>query len=805
MIRQVSDSGAAAPRRNPVIRLLSSVWFGIFLMVLILIYASVASALPQVRGAVEMTEMQIFNHWVFGSLIGLFCLVLSVATWTRIRWNVTNLGVLTVHAGLLILAGGSYLYFSGKVEGDTPLISPRVELVNVSAGASRVVAEVPAQPGESWSRNMPAFGGPVSLLVKSIKGGDWRTVLDGKPPAEPISEVTVSVQLGEQAAREFTLSSADGKNSAMLDGRLAVRFRSFPPQSGFYDQEHAALYLRKAGESQPIMLPVEGLPIYRERYLDDGGGPLLDSNGQPMPSKRVRPEIAFDFSQLKGNKRLGFLAGLGERFIPTGWFEHWRLPIDVKTPAEVPFDIQITGYIPYYSTFKQRVVPGGQKLDPAAYIKLSDRTRTREAVLFALRPAEAEFTPGAPVEFRWVEGVEQREKLLAAQAGAHELEIELRDPPLKKVLAIDVGQVIKLDEAGYELKIADLSPSWPLMTPGYENARSAMASVDVTAPGKKYNRTVIQRYPELSQDIDETGKRHKDGPYDPNLVLRYRSAASARILIVAGPGMDPEMGVFATDGTVERYRLAVGVPQPLGPPEAGIRLELAAYETRPRVLEQPVVEALERRRPGFTREVSAIRMELKARDGSWSETRWCTFSSYPDVSPQLPRDSHLDATPLSVRLPDGQAWEIIYSRLKRDLGATLIPGRLTTVFFPGKRAVESWRSDFFVDEPDRDELRHGCVYTNQTHNAGGWTLFQSGAARDHWGYTVLGVGNRRGIWPMVLGCILIPLGSLYAFYVKPWLIRRRQQAALVAAAEAGRLPAGRGAGRSSPQQLVESR
>lgn len=783
-------------------RLFTSVWFGIILLVLILAYASVASALPQVRGAVEMTEMQIFNHWTFGALIGLFCVVLSITTWVRIRWNVTNLGVLTVHTGLLMLAGGSYIYFSGKVEGDTLLVSPRVELVNISAGASRVIGDLPAQPGESWSRNMPAFGGDVSLIVKSIQGGDWREVLNGKPPAEPISAVTVSVQMGRAPAKEFTLSAGEGKDSAMLDGRLALRFRSFMSQHSFYDQEHAALYLRKVGETQAAMAPIDGLPLYRERYLDDGSGPLLDSNGQPMPSKRVCPEIAFDFSRLKANGKWSFLAGLGERFIPTGWFEHWRLPIDLKTPQDVPFDIQITGYIPYYSTFKQRLAPGGQKLDPAAYIKLSDRSRTREAVLFALRPAEAEFTPGAPVEFRWAESAEQREKMLAPLAGAAELEIELRDPPLKKVVPIDVGQVIKLDDAGYELKIADLSPSWPLMTPGYENARSPMASVDVVAPGKKYNRTVIQRYPELSQDIDETGKRHKDGPYDPNLVLRYRSAATARILIVAGPELEPEMGLFATDGAVERFKLAVGVPQTIGPPSAGIRLELAAYETKPRVLEQPVVEALERRRPGFLREVSAVRMELRSRDGSWRETRWCTFSAYPDVNPQLPRDSHLDATPISVRLPDGQTWEIVYSRLKRDLGATLIPGRLSTIFFPGKRAVESWRSDFFVEDDGGEQLRHGRVFTNNTFTAGGWTLFQSGAARDHWGYTILGVGNRRGIWPMVLGCILIPLGSMYAFYVKPWLIRRRQQAA---SAAAGRLPADHGGRASKRHQLVESR
>ena len=42
--------------------------------------------------------------------------------------------------------------------------------------------------------------------------------------------------------------------------------------------------------------------------------------------------------------------------------------------------------------------------------------------------------------------------------------------------------------------------------------------------------------------------------------------------------------------------------------------------------------------------------------------------------------------------------------------------------------------------------------------------------------TVFGVGNRQGIWPMTLGCVLITAGCLYAFYVKPVLKRRAARA-----------------------------
>jgi hypothetical protein len=48
-------------------------------------------------------------------------------------------------------------------------------------------------------------------------------------------------------------------------------------------------------------------------------------------------------------------------------------------------------------------------------------------------------------------------------------------------------------------------------------------------------------------------------------------------------------------------------------------------------------------------------------------------------------------------------------------------------------------------------------------------------------YTVLGVGNREGVWVQLAGSVLMVLGMLYAFYVKPVVIRRRADAAVAAA------------------------
>jgi hypothetical protein len=48
-------------------------------------------------------------------------------------------------------------------------------------------------------------------------------------------------------------------------------------------------------------------------------------------------------------------------------------------------------------------------------------------------------------------------------------------------------------------------------------------------------------------------------------------------------------------------------------------------------------------------------------------------------------------------------------------------------------------------------------------------------------YTVLGVGNREGVWTQLAGCVIAVTGMVYAFYVKPILFRRRAERAKEAA------------------------
>ncbi len=739
-------------RRHPIVRLLGSVKFGIAILTLVLVYASIGSGLAPIRGVLELTEMQVFRHWVFLLLLAIFCLSLITATVTRIRWNWANAGVLAVHTGLLVLIGGAAWYFGTKVEGDVLLITPRIELLSATPGRGPLV-ELAASPGEHWEQFMPAFGGPVRLEVSNVQG------------TGPAAAAAVKMIIG---AREQSFTLRPDAPPVPLGNNLALRWRTFPAQTKFYDQERPALYYGVRGEHTPRFVEMRGLPLHRERYLPDQG-PLMDASGRPAPSKRTRPALA-----------------LGSLELPTSWFESWRMPIDLRTP-ELPFDVRVTGYLPYVAGTRTTVAGDGPAVNPLVEFRLRSGQQTATHVLAALDPRRRMLELAVPFEVLWCETAEERAAAHRPLVGQDELTIEVREPPARLVVPVVAGQSIEVPGTDYRLTVASLVPSWPLASPGFEGLRSPVAMVNVQHGDTAYQRTVIERFPQFSQDIDAQGQRHSAGPYDPNLTLRYRSAGSGKVYVLTGPGSPPSLAVVAPDGDVRARELERGRPTDLGLPGFEVDFTLLNYHERGRSMETPTVQPLELRRPNMGRGPSAVRLELTGRgaQSDWRETHWCFFSDYPHLEAGT-GPAGLTTMPLVVRGPDGVEYELVYSRAERDLGTTLVPGRLKTEFFPGRRGARTWQSDFFVQAGDT--LRPAMVRTNQTFAVNNWTLFQSGAARDHWGWTILGVGNRRGIWPMMLGCVLITVGCWYAFYIKPILKRR-------AAAAAAASTAARGAGR----------
>ncbi len=71
----------------------------------------------------EMSELEFYSWWPMRLLLLGFVINMTVATFRRIEFNFKNIGVLTVHAGIVTIALGSVYYQALKKEGDTILIA----------------------------------------------------------------------------------------------------------------------------------------------------------------------------------------------------------------------------------------------------------------------------------------------------------------------------------------------------------------------------------------------------------------------------------------------------------------------------------------------------------------------------------------------------------------------------------------------------------------------------------------------------------------------------------------------------------
>ena len=72
---------------------------------------------------IEMTEVEFYAWWPLRLLLGIFVVNMTVATLRRIELNFKNIGVLTVHTGIITIAMGSLYYSALKKEGDLRLVS----------------------------------------------------------------------------------------------------------------------------------------------------------------------------------------------------------------------------------------------------------------------------------------------------------------------------------------------------------------------------------------------------------------------------------------------------------------------------------------------------------------------------------------------------------------------------------------------------------------------------------------------------------------------------------------------------------
>ena len=772
--------------------LFSSVRFGITLLVLLFVYMSVGSAgivypvhpnllhpdawvhdqLRQWR-PFEMTEFEWFHWWPFNLLVGLIAANMIVTTLRRIPFRTVNLGVWMIHTGIIVLIIGSVRYFNAKVEGDAPVARRKVVLeVDGNEGSVEMLAAQGARAviGE----------GAEQYAVEVVDIDPSWTLRTGASDGEAAYSVTVSVQT---SARRFMRQLIAGRpdltedlvpgggpgqpmqravkatGSAIVDRALRMRLE-YESQGWFYMRNDLAkawaLYVRPAGSSEWTMRPIDGLPLYNDRVSSAADVLLADPSTAPL-----RPML-----------------------------------LAVPPTEGDPFPdltIAVDGYL-RYAQLRSLLVPGGASapFNPTATLDISgDQGAASTYRLMALDPERSTADDGL-LRMAAVSSEADFDRLLRPA------EIRVRVP----AAGIDVVQPVRVPKEGpdadafvpvgdpmlgYGFRIRAAQDDLPV---GGRNA--SVLIMDLKTPSGVIRRWVFDDAA-LTRDVPDGDGGHA-APVEPDRAVEVEyvpGGGRALVTLVVGPD-ERQLRLIAAFGDAVGKALPIEVDGAVQLP-AGLTVKLSSYEPRARIIEGPVPIPLEQRIRDAREMFSMAHVIVPG-----AAPTWIRFSPYAfdDVRFALRRHPF---HPQRVRLADGRELDILFSRQRLPLGTDVALDRFLLATHSGGYTGESGTiRDYtsllrFRDSPDQPWSDPVQVSVNAPIEHGGLWFFQAqwdppepASARDPRGsaglnYTVLGVGNREGVWTQLAGCVIAVAGMAYAFYVKPLLIRRRTERAKASA------------------------
>ncbi len=775
MERQVESTPAARRSSGPIAWLLDrvgNIWFGVTLLVIIFIYCSIGSAVPPIRqGALadwlgleflrfEKTEMEWFSWWPFQTLIVLFCVALITVTLRRIPLTVVNAGVWSIHTGIIVLCVSSMIYFGTKVEGDAIIYHTKALIM------------------------APGVDAPVSMVVRPDASTDVRTpdnlyrvrVASLQPGYQPLTKgydktyaVTFAVQsmnpertfsrmvlLGAPELTEDVLMTAEGPKRAvketgsrLIDEGLQIQLGYDPAEYFYYAQ-------------QP---PIRSASAVYARFLSDGDWTELRIQDLPHYYEWVshRDEIGTEPGDAPPKVRL--------------------LDLDVDRPADAKeFDgvsFRVTDYLPY-ADLQTRWGDRGEFLHPKLRFRLQADGKGKGFELVAFDPErsrmhieEIDFT----IEFTWASGPELRTQLVRRP----EPRVVVSVPSKNLRQEVPVRGLIDNHEEGVAIEGTDYRAVLVNLVPADVggHANRAIALVRFKKGDDSFERMVMAGDASGGQDLGPD-RRPAETLKDPDLHVEYLDPSPQRLLFVGGPDAAQVDVIFSRmDGTFYHRQARVGEPFALVDGQEPMVVDAL----HPYASVVPVIVPRSQRQSmsevGKTR--SLIRVEVT--EGGRTQSVWLPFHQYPFPDAQRARPEPALALvyqPRELRLSDGRSLELMYSRWREKLPSPVALDRFVLETHPGGEDPSDFISLVRFDESAgwSDVLE---VKSNHPQRHGDLWYFQAMWDPYAQAHTVLGVGNRNGVHGMLAGVIISIAGMVYAFYVKPTLIRRRKRAALAAA------------------------
>jgi hypothetical protein len=173
---------------------------------------------------------------------------------------------------------------------------------------------------------------------------------------------------------------------------------------------------------------------------------------------------------------------------------------------------------------------------------------------------------------------------------------------------------------------------------------------------------------------------------------------------------------------------------------------------------------------------SVIRVEVS--DGQMYHSVWLPFNQYAFTDEQWAQPGRFTFNTRSLQLSDGRTIELMYSRWSDPLPSPVALDRFILRTHPGGDRPRDYISLVrFAKQNNWSPLVE--VKSNQPAQHGDLWYFQAQWDPGTEAHTVLGVGNREGVHGMLAGVLTSIAGMIYTFYVRPAIIRRRKQAALI--------------------------
>lgn len=761
--------------------LFSSVRFGITLLSILFVYSSVGSAgilypislnvfdldnwdqiVPRQQRWAEMTEFEWFHWWPFNLLIALICLNITVTTLRRIRFRPVNYGVWMIHTGIIILALGSVWYFTLKVEGDAPIARRMVVIRSPHHEPLHMIA----QPG----MRVTAGEGDRRAEYRVVDiDPDWE-LLTGDAAGRRAYSVTVQVTRADRTFMRQLLAGHPDLTEDVLPGQgRAVRVTGeklvdpdlsmsleYAPQRYFYLAHSEALYLREVGRTEWVERPIHGLP----RYNDS-----VDDYAEIWP---VAP------GSIPALNPLGII-------VP---------PVAVDDPLP-GMNLRIDSYL-RYADLAPGLVSGGDRFDPSITLRLiSADNQTLRVEMKALDPTTSNDLLG----FEWVDDEREIDAHRATTPGRLVVEVpggDGREPVMHEwsvpELELDRAErpFIPIEGTEYAIRVQNVIDSIPMESGPSQSA----AIVEVKRGDASYVRFVSSDADRsLDQSVDAATGARTEIPTDPGIRMRYIGSQRPRLMtIVAGP-TENRLRIVIADAESDRTELRdlpLNTRVQLFP---NLSMVVDQYVARPRQVTRPVVVPREQRNRDLDMRLRMVKVEFEGRDPARPVSYWLPFHDYPfeNAATALRRFAY---RPTVVRLSDGRSIEVIFSRRRMELPAPVVLEDFVLEehvggFTGSNVSVRDWRS--VIRFAAADGLTEPInVSVNKPGEFRRYWFFQSMwdppdapraagevASRGR-NYTVLGVGNREGVYTQLFGCIVAVIGMLYAFYVKPMIKRRKQ-------------------------------